>query len=123
PGFRRNDEAKVDSGQVNTLRRKVLALKETDLHKLPLSHYGLLIEATAAVTPGCSGGALLDLDGQVVGRTTALAAVRGDQHGGFAVPLDANSTRIVAVLARGEEVEYGFLGVVLARDGDLSLAQ
>jgi serine protease Do len=123
PGFRRNDDARVDSGLVNTLRRKVLALKETDQHKFPLSHYGLLIETTAAVTPGCSGGTLLDLDGKVVGLTTALAAVHGDQPGGFAVPIDANTTRIVEVLKRGEEVEYGFLGVVLARDGDMSLAQ
>jgi serine protease Do len=34
--------------------------------------------------------------------------------GGFAVPLDANFRRIIDVLKRGEEIEYGFLGVHLA---------
>lgn len=123
PGFRRNDEARVDYGLVNTLRRKVPVLSETDQNKFPLSHYGLLIETTAAVTPGCSGGTLLDLEGKVVGLTTALAAVHGDQPGGFAVPIDANTSRIVEVLKNGEEVEYGFLGVSLPREGDLRVGQ
>ena len=45
--------------------------------------------------------------------TTAIAAVAGEQPAGFAMPFDANTRRIIDVLKRGEEVEYGFLGVSL----------
>ena len=55
---------------------------------------------------------LLNLDGELIGLTTALAALAGSETpGGFAVPLDAGLKRIIDVLTRGEEVEYGFLGV------------
>src|SRR5262249_43010361 len=74
-------------------------------------------QTDARLQLGCSGGALLDVDGKLVGITTAQSALTGiDMPGGFAVPLDANMRRIVEVLQRGEEVEYGFLGVVPAED-------
>jgi serine protease Do len=123
PGFRRDDEPSVNSGLISSLRRRTPVHNEMDQRRWPLSHYGLLIETDARVTPGCSGCTLLDLDGQVVGLTTALAAVRGEQSGGFAVPIDSNTIRIAEVLKKGEEVEYGFLGVVLPTDGGLRLAE
>ena len=44
--------------------------------------------------------------------TTALAAVTGgDEPGGYAIPIDANVKKMIDVLKRGEEIEYGFLGV------------
>jgi S1-C subfamily serine protease len=61
---------------------------------------------------GCSGGALLDLHGELIGMTTALAGITGrDVPGGFAVPMDVSMQRIVNVLKKGHEVDYGFLGV------------
>jgi S1-C subfamily serine protease len=116
PGFRPGGDVTVDQGLVSNLRRKLdpkANLSELDLHKVTLHHYGTLIQTDARTTPGCSGGALLDLDGKVIGLTTALAGVRGDQPGGFAIPLDESTRRIIEVLERGEEVEYGFLGVTL----------
>lgn len=56
--------------------------------------------------------ALIDLNGRLVGVTTALASLAGsDAQGGYAVPVDAGLRRVIDVLRRGEEVEYGFLGV------------
>ena len=47
-----------------------------------------------------------------MGLTTALAALAGTEaEGGYALPMDAGIRRVVEVLRRGEEVEYGFLGV------------
>jgi serine protease Do len=119
PGFRA--EPTISSGLVSALRQKIdpkANVSEMERSKVTLHHYGTLIQTDAKTTPGCSGGALLDLDGKVIGLTTALAGVRGDQPGGFAIPFNANTRRIIDVLKRGEEVEYGFLGVMLPQADD-----
>ena len=52
------------------------------------------------------------MDGELVGLTTALAAIAGGEAaGGYAIPIDANTRKMIDVLKRGEEIEYGFLGV------------
>jgi S1-C subfamily serine protease len=91
-----------------------------DLERLPrekitLHHYGTLIRTNDQTTPGCSGGVLLDQNGNVLAVTTALAGIPGDQPGGFAIPLDSSMRQIIAILKEGREVEYGFLGVILDR--------
>src|SRR5262249_34790214 len=51
---------------------------------------------------------------ELIGLTTVLAAVPGGEaSGAFAIPLDDGYKRVIGVLKRGEEVEYGFLGVGL----------
>lgn len=79
-----------------------------------LNYYGTLLQTDARLNLGCSGGALIDLKGEMIGLTTSLAALGGTEAaGGFAVPLDADVRRIVEILKKGEEVEYGFLGIQL----------
>src|SRR5262249_27260749 len=68
---------------------------------------------------GSSGGALLDLTGSWVGLTTSQAALAGGEtSGGFAIPLDPRLRRIIDTLRRGEEVEYGFLGIGMKNGSD-----
>lgn len=69
-----------------------------------------LIEHTAPLPRGSSGGPLVDVDGRLLG----INAVRRD--GGFilALPADAALRRHVDELARGEGVERPRLGVALA---------
>jgi serine protease Do len=96
---------------------------DRDRRALTIHHNGTLILINAEGAPGCSGGALLDLDGKAIGLTTALAGI-GSDRGGFVIPFDTNTRRIIEVLKRGEEVEYGFLGVTLAGNGNsVSLGQ
>lgn len=77
-----------------------------------LQHYGTLLQIDARLNLGCSGGALVTLRGEVIGISSALAGIHGGETpGGFAVPFDDGILRIIEVLKRGEEVEYGFLGV------------
>jgi S1-C subfamily serine protease len=84
-----------------------------------LHQYGTLLQTDARMSPGCSGGALIDLKGDVVGLTSSLAGIYGGETpGGFAVPLDEGMRRVLDVLRRGEEVEYGFLGVRFSRRED-----
>jgi S1-C subfamily serine protease len=48
----------------------------------------------------------------MVGLSVALAASAGyEAAGGYAMPVDATFRRAVETLARGREVEYGFLGI------------
>lgn len=77
-------------------------------------HYAPLLEYDARTNPGCSGAAVLNLDGELVGLTTAAATpTGGDGTPGVAHPIDDPTRRVIDVLRRGEEVEYGFLGVTL----------
>ena len=48
-----------------------------------------MIQTDARLNLGCSGGALIDLDGRLVGLTTALAAISEDQ---IPQPLDYRGT-------------------------------
>ncbi len=80
--------------------------------ELTLHHNGTLFQTDARLNYGASGGALLNLDGEMIGLVTALAAVRGyDQGAGYAIPMDEMTRRILGVLRDGREVEYGFLGI------------
>jgi serine protease Do len=117
-GFR-DGSPSASWGIVSNLRRRAPGSpNELDRARETLHHYGTLIQPDTRLNLGCSGGALLNLQGELVGLTTATAAIGGsDVPGGFAVPLDARMQRILAVLREGKEVEYGFLGVQLERDG------
>jgi serine protease Do len=114
PGFR-DDGPTASWGLVGNLRRRAAGqISENERHRATLHQYGTLIQTDARFEPGCSGGALLDLRGELVGVSTGIAAVSGvEAPAAFAVPLDDGMKRIVAALRRGEEVEYGFLGVHL----------
>ena len=122
-------------GIVANLQRKAPATpSESDPTGRPaLYHYGTLIQTDAKLGLGTSGGPLLNLRGEMVGLSVALAATAGyESAGGYAIPVDATFRRAVETLKRGREVEYGFLGIqpmnllqeeVLARiAGDAGLA-
>jgi serine protease Do len=84
----------------------------TQSPKPTLQHCGSLIQTDARLNLGTSGGALLNLKGEMIGLTTAAAAVSGfEQAAGYAIPVDDTFRRVVETLMQGKEVEYGFLGV------------
>jgi len=77
-------------------------------------YYGNLIQTDARVNPGNSGGPLLNIKGEVIGLNTAISTRSGSSEGvGYAIPMSKRTREIIAQLARGEEVDYGFLGVGL----------
>lgn len=87
-----------------------------------------LFQTDAAINQGNSGGPLVNLEGEVIGINTAIAA--GDaQNIGFAIPIDDIKGLIAGVLDTGK-LERPFLGVVyvpitadLAKQYDLSVEQ
>jgi serine protease Do len=110
----RDGQPSAAMGIVANLARKTppessasIASAKTTLHD-----YGTLIQVDAALGPGASGGALVDLSGNLVGLLTSLPAAPGyDRAYGYAIPVDATFRRIVDTLKQGREVEYGFLGI------------
>jgi serine protease Do len=110
-GFR-DGQPSASWGILSNIRRRAVSTPREEERTKPLYHYGTLLQTDARLHLGCSGGALVNLQGELVGLTTALAAIQGGETpGGFALPINAGMRRIVDVLKRGEEVEYGFLGV------------
>lgn len=107
-GFGAEGQASVSFGIVSGTRRS-LAMPTTRQED---RYYGKLIQTDAAVNPGNSGGALCDLDGNVIGVNVAIASRSGGSQGvGFAIPIDKLTVSIIDQLKRGEQVAYGYLGV------------
>lgn len=82
-----------------------------------LQNQGMLIQVDTRLDLGTSGGALIDLQGNLIGVTTSLASIVGyEKSAGYAVPIDDSTRRIIEALRQGKEVEYGFLGVDMHND-------
>jgi len=69
------------------------------------------IQTDAAINQGNSGGALVNIKGEVIGINTWIAAPTGGSIGlGFAIPINNAKKAIDDFINKGK-VEYGFLGV------------
>lgn len=111
--------ASASWGIVANLSRKA-ALEGQRRGEETLHHFGTLIQIDARLNLGTSGGAVVNLRGELVGITTSLAALAGyEKTVGFAVPIDDWSRRVIDTLKKGLEVEYGFLGIT---PGDSEMA-
>jgi S1-C subfamily serine protease len=119
-GFRK-DRPDVEWGLVSNLltrqeqsrERQAEVARPKRLYELPT-----LIQTTAKLNAACSGGALLNMKGELIGITSSLAVVSNeDAPGGFAVPMSPAMRRIIQCLKEGKEVEYGFLGVTFNNPG------
>ena len=80
------------------------------------------IQTDAAVNPGNSGGALIDVEGKLVGINTAIASQTGSYAGySFAVPVNIVK-KVVSDLIEYGEVQRGYIGVQI-RDVNAELAE
>lgn len=131
----REGSASASWGMVSNIARRpapVSSRSEVDRRTdETIHHYGTLLQVDTRLNLGTSGGALLNLDAELVGVTTSLAALEGYETSvGYAIPMDAAMRRVIDELVHGYEVEYGFLGVVprttslhdVTRDGQASAA-
>ncbi len=110
-----NPEPTVTVGVVSALNRSLPQGRRQD------RNYTGLIQTDAAINPGNSGGPLVNLKGEVIGINVAIFSTSGGYQGiGFAIPV-TTAKRIITSLIKGEDVEYGWIGVSI-QDIDQSLA-
>lgn len=127
----RNGQVCASWGIISNLNRKPAAETErkpaTDSAQLPgvtggltirsteqptIHHYGTLIYTDVRLERGTSGGALVDLNGRMIGLTTSLADHVGyEKSAGYAIALDKQMQAHIDKLKSGEEIELGYLGI------------
>lgn len=91
-----------------SLTAGIVSAKDRHLDRMP---YTGLIQTDAATNPGNSGGALIDLDGRIVGVSEgSYGVVEGFQGIGFAIPIEIASKVARELIEKGS-VNRPFLGL------------
>jgi serine protease Do len=81
-----------------------------------IEQYEDFIQTDAAINQGNSGGALVNLKGELVGINTAIASRNGGSVGiGFAIP-SSMARPIMEMLVKDGKVTRGYLGVEIVTD-------
>ncbi len=91
--------------------------------KIQGRNYSNLLQTDAAINQGNSGGALLDIDGDVIGINTAIISPSGAFAGmSYAVPA-AEAARVFADVRAGRRARRGWLGVSLLQADPVMMAR
>jgi len=113
----RDGRASASWGILANIARRLELPPAAETNKRQLRNYPTLLQLDSKLNLGMSGGAVVNLKGDLVGLTTNAANAGGfDAQAGYALPIDALARRAIGALKQGKEVEYGFLGVVLPKD-------
>jgi serine protease Do len=113
----RDGSATASWGMLSNVSRRPAPVRQREIG-IPQSdsihQFGTLLQVDTRMELGTSGGALVNLRGELIGITTSLAALEGYERSvGFAIPIDEFTRRVIDTLGHGYEVEYGFLGLTL----------
>lgn len=99
-------ESTVTSGIVSAIGRQ----SPSQMGTLSYTEY---IQTDAAINQGNSGGALVNIRGEVVGINSWIASPSGGSIGiGFAIPINNAKQAIEDFITKGK-VEYGWLGITV----------
>ena len=101
----------VTAGIVSAKARNINLLSNADKNIVPIESF---IQTDAAVNPGNSGGALVNIKGELIGINTAIASETGSYSGySFAVPINLVQKVMRDIIDYGV-VQRGFLGVQIS---------
>ena len=88
----------------------IISAEGRDLGNGPFDNF---LQLDAPINPGNSGGPIFDLDGEVIGVSTAIVTPSGGSVGiGFAIPSEAVRPIVAELMAHGS-VARGWLGVAV----------
>ena len=112
-GMAKDGQVSASWGIISNLGRPLPpAGSSADPAQDSLYQYGGLIQTDARLHLGTSGGALVNLQGQMIGLITALGARHGYERSlGLAIPVNEVFLRTIETLKTGHKAEFGFLGV------------
>jgi S1-C subfamily serine protease len=96
----------ITTGIVSQLGRSVQYGSTTGNVTFPIAD---VIQITAPINPGNSGGPLLNMNGMVVGVTTAV--VVGSQGLGFAISSDTILRELPSLVTTGTYTQHSYLGI------------
>jgi serine protease Do len=97
----------VAVGFISNLGRRLPGLGEVDDR-----FYADMIQTTADIHAGCSGGPLFNVHGELIGVVTAMhTRAPADEGVGFAIPMTPNRCRSVRTLCEGRQITYGYIGL------------
>ncbi len=97
----------VTAGIVSAISRNIGIMR--DRQGLGIENF---IQTDAAVNPGNSGGALVNLEGQVIGVNTAIAGGRSGTYVGYSFAVPINLAKAVAKsLMKDGKYERGYIGI------------
>lgn len=93
-----------------TMTQGIISAKHRDVG----AGLGDMIQTDAAINPGSSGGALVNLDGELIGLNRMIASPGGTQWAGygFAIP-SAQVQFFIEQVRKDGEIVYGYIGVML----------
>ncbi len=101
-------------GLSQTVTRGIVSAKGRDTNDVRIANYADFIQTDAAINRGNSGGALINVQGQLVGINTAILTSNGSSQGnvgvGFAIPSNLVQ-KIMQALKKDGEVTRGWLGI------------
>ena len=101
----------VTAGIVSAKARNINLLSNADKNIVPIESF---IQTDAAVNPGNSGGALVNIKGELIGINTAIASETGSYSGySFAIPINLAQKVMRDIIDYGV-VQRGFLGVQIS---------
>ena len=108
-GLGADGQSCISVGVIANLGRRLPGLGEVD-DRL----YADMIQTTAVIHPGNSGGPLFNIREELIGVVTAVHARGADDEGiGFAIPMTPARWRIIEQLLEGQPISYGYLGVTV----------
>lgn len=112
-GYPLNLDVTVTAGIVSAKARNINIINQNKEAKAPVESF---IQTDAAVNPGNSGGALINLNGELIGINTAIASQTGNYIGySYAIPINLTKKVVNDIIKYGT-VQRAFLGISYAND-------
>ncbi len=115
-GYPLNLDVTVTAGIVSAKARNIGIINPNNNSeaKNPVESF---IQTDAAVNPGNSGGALINLNGEVIGINSAIASQNGSYIGySYAIPINL-AKKVVNDIIKYGTVQRAYLGLTYAADG------